>query len=37
MIAADVALWLGTVTVYCFIDDLLMMAESQQEIKVAAK
>ncbi|KAF1416815.1 hypothetical protein FQV23_0011461, partial [Spheniscus humboldti] len=37
MIAADVALWSGTVIVYHYIDDLLIMAESQQEMEVAAK
>ncbi|KAK4807171.1 hypothetical protein QYF61_024291 [Mycteria americana] len=37
MIAADVALWSGTITVYHYIDDLLIMAESQQEIETAAE
>ena len=37
MVAADVALWSGTVTVYHYVDDLLIMAESQQEMAVAAE
>lgn len=37
MIAADVALWSGTVTVCHYVDDLLIMAESQQEMAVAAE
>ncbi|KAF1618854.1 hypothetical protein FQV09_0015847, partial [Eudyptes chrysolophus] len=37
VMAADVALWSGTVTVHHYIDGLLIMAESQQEIEVATE
>ncbi|NXW83795.1 POK7 protein, partial [Alopecoenas beccarii] len=37
MVAAVVASWSGTLTVYHYIDDLLLMAESRQEIEAAAE
>ena len=32
-----IPLWAGTITVYHYIDDLLIMAESQEEIEAAAE